>query len=375
MSRYRPNFTDPRVLSRTSAVLEWCKPLLLQKKPKTISSTELTKVFGNQKGQFAAYLRANLLVQSGNYKTGKNSYSYSYSLKRDGYTKLSNAIGLVLKDDAEVARELYGGIASGEVHPVYSEPTKGARRYHPVQNLPKKLRAEVFKGWFDYDIQAAAPTLVYQLACRIHKHLDPSGTKEPFPSIRRLTEDRTEVRKYLAELTGLDAKTVKGVLISLFFGGNLVPNSKRAIFRLLNEDYEVIRVLKGDPFIRAFCREVQLMWLIVLNNDNATKGKASLFHGVPLVKKPSTKGKHRMRIYLELERKVMDVIESELLGLGVKPVLIHDGFMTKGQINKSRLEHQIEQRTGFLIQLAEAKVGLQNEDLKDGLSELIEFKT
>ena len=367
LSTYRPNFTDPRVLSRTTAVLEWCKPLRLQKKPKTVSSAELTKMFGNQKGQFAAYLRANLLAQSGTYKPGQNSYSYS--IKRDGYTKLASAIGLTVKGDAEVACELYSGIASGLDRPEYSEPTKGARRYHAVQNLPKKLRAEVFKGWYDYDIEAAAPTLVYQLACEIWSRHGFPNDKTPYPAVARLVKDRTEVRKYFSDLTGLDPVTVKQVLIALFFGSKLVPNKKRAIFRNLNQDSEMVQRLKADEYVRAFCRDVELMWLDVINFDNAKKGMAVFRGESEPVKKPSTKAKHRMAIYLELERKVIDVVQSELSSQGVVPVLIHDGFMTKGRIDKSGLEGVIEQKTGYRVRLSESKVGKQDENLKFELSE------
>jgi hypothetical protein len=156
------------------AVLDFCKPLLLQKKAKPISSAALTKAFGNQtSGNLSKYLRYKLLQQEGNYKPGH--HSFSYTLKRDGYAELEAVVGRASREDREIAVELYGPIAAGVERPVYTEPTVGARHYHAVQNLPKSVRAELFNGWFDYDIEAAAPSLVYQQALRcpqLSQHFD-----------------------------------------------------------------------------------------------------------------------------------------------------------------------------------------------------------
>lgn len=367
LSKYAPKFTDPRVLRRTTAVLDWCKPLLLSKKPRPFHSSALTNVFGNQKDQLAAYLRSNLLIQSGTYKPGQSSYSYS--LRREGFLKLATAIGQPVSADAETAKQLYREIAQGTEQPKYTEPVKGARRYHPVQNLPKKLRAEVFKGWYDYDIEAAAPTLVYQFACQALAKLGYADDKTPFPNVARLVRDRSAVRQHLADLTGLDQVTVKQILIALFFGSKLVPNPKRAIFRILDQDYEMTRRLKADPFVKAFCRDVQLMWSLVLTADNIKKGRAVLFDGAKPKAKPTTKAKHRMAIYIQLERQVMDVVDAELREQGVTPVLIHDGFMTKTCVDRLGLERVVAEKTGYKIRLAEAQVGTQDENLKAGLSD------
>ena len=193
VSKYVLKPEQPRVKARIEGVLQFCKPYLLLRKPTPISSAVLTKAFGNQNSPQAARLRAMLLVQSGTYQPGVKSYSYT--LQRDGYAKLAALIGMALVSDVEMARELYGGIAAGKEAPEYTEPTKGARRYHAVQNLPKTLRAEVFKGWFDYDIEAAAPTLVYQFACGVHRKYEPTKTAAPYPAVQRLVDDRTAVRQ------------------------------------------------------------------------------------------------------------------------------------------------------------------------------------
>lgn len=368
LSLYALKPEQPRVRARIQKVLEFLKPYLLQSKPKSISSAALTKVFGNQKSPQAARLRAMLLIQSGVYKPGVKSYEYT--VKRGGYEQLAGMIGVPVASNLDLARELYSGIATGAEVPAYTEPTVGARRYHAVQNLPKSIRAEVFKGWFDYDIEAAAPTLVYQRACQVYLRLNPKKTSTPFPAIAQLVEDRTSVRQQVAKLTGVDMTTAKSIVIRLFFGAGLVPNGKQAIFRLVNRDRDVLDRLKSDPFVLAFRREVALMWKLVLMDEDSRNGMTAFRTG-KVTPRPSTRGKQRMGIYLRLERQVIDVVEDVLRKDGSVPVLIHDGFMVRGRIEREQIEQEVQARIGFLIRLAESEVGKQDENLKDSLPEEI----
>jgi hypothetical protein len=366
LSRYKPNFNDPRVRTRVEAVLAFCKPMLLQRKAKPISSANLTKAFGNQKTPLAERLRHKLLQQESSYVPGKQSISYS--LKRDGYTELAAAIGQPVPVDIDVARELYGGIASGAAVPEYTEPTIGARRYTPVQNLSRALRADLFKGWFDYDIEAAAPTLIYQRACGVYRGLYPERTQVPYPSIAKLVEDRTSVRRHVADVTGLDLSAAKSIVVALFFGAKLVPHEKQAIYRLVGMDWSIMDRLKADPFLQAFRREVAGMWLMVLMDENARNGRVA-FNGGPVVRKPATKSKQRMAVYLRLERQVIDVIEGDLRKAGVPLVLIHDGFMARTKIDVQAMEQAVKEQTGYSIRLAESIVGIQQEDRREALTE------
>lgn len=367
-STRKTNYAEPRVKAKIARILEFCNPLRLHKQKKPISSGILTKVFGNQTNELNGRLRNMVLVRHGTYKKGVRSYQYT--LNRDGYAELAAAIGQSILADVDVARALYSGIATGEVSPVYTEPTPGARRYHAVQNLPKAIRAEVFLGWFDYDIEAAAPTLVSQWACKVHERLNPTKQGTPFPSIQRLVEDRSSIRKHVAKVTGLDMPTAKSIVIRMFFAAGLVPNGKQAVFRLVNRDRDVLDRLKADPFVSAFRREVSLMWKLVLTDENSRNGMVAFRTG-KVIPKPATRGKQRMGMYLRLERQVIDAIEDVLRADGLVPVLIHDGFMVRGRIDRERVQREVQVRTGFVIRLAEAKVGTQDEHLKDALPEEI----
>jgi len=329
--------------------------MLVEGKAKRISSAVLTKAFGNQYGDLSARLRYKLLQQEGTYAPGK--HSFSYQLKREGYVELAQAIGEEVPSNTHIAKELYGSIASGAEVPKYSEPTSGGRRYSGFQNLPKAMRAVVFNGCFDYDIEAAAPTLVYQLACRVHRHLYPAKAGTPYPSVARLIEQKAEVRQHVAELTGLELSVVKTLMAALFFQAPLAVHPKRATYRIVGFDSSVIDRLKADPFMRAFKRDVSAMWTAVLTDENVKRG-LSWFTTGRAVPKAATKSKQRMAVYARLERQVVNAMESALLPEGMVPMLMHDGFMVRARVDVNRLVAVVREQTGFVIKLSECKIGL-----------------
>ena len=53
LNTYKLNVTDPRVKARVQTVLDFMRPMLIESKPRPISSAVLTKVFGHQKHALA----------------------------------------------------------------------------------------------------------------------------------------------------------------------------------------------------------------------------------------------------------------------------------------------------------------------------------
>ena len=280
-----------------------------------------------------------------------------------------------MPSDDEIAYELCGPIANGTEMPQYSEPKLGGRRYSAFQSIRKKTRAVIFKGWFDYDIEAAAPTLVYQVACRIHRRLYPEKSNLPYPMVARLVDHKDEVRQHVAEVTGLDTKTVKSVLAALFFGARLFPHRAQAIYRLVGLNESVIDRLKADPFVQAFKRQASAMWAAVLTDENVSNGLLAL-RGGKAVAKAAKKSKQRMAVYARLERQVVDVMESVLAAEKIVPLLMHDGFMVRTKVDVNRLTTTVLEQTGFVIRLSESQVGLRDVDIaeaEEDTEDVLEF--
>lgn len=61
-----------------------------------------------------------------------------------------------------------------------------------------------------------------------------------------------------------------------------------------------------------------------------------------------------MAVYLELERQVISVMEDCLKSLGVRHVLMHDGFMTERAVPVPMLVETVRKVTGYKIWMSEA---------------------
>ncbi len=353
ISKYRPNFEDPRVKKKVGEVLAWARPILIEKKPRPIPSEELTKVFGNQNQNLSGYLRANLLHRSGMYRV-KSKY-FDYSINREGYAKLAAAVAADVKSDVDVARDIYSPIALGQVEVEYSEPTPGKRRYHFVQNLPRNLRAAVFQGWYDYDIESAAPTLVLQFARRGL----PSGVADPYSALQRMVSGKAQLRSHVGELTGLGPSAVKRIINGLFFGAKLQASNRTAIFRAIDDDKATLARLQADEAVTALVQDAKAMWEQVLVFDGGVRIGNAI--------KPASK---RMAIYLALEREVIEAMEAIMSAAGIRYVLMHDGFMADRQVSRQACEAAVLAKTGFVVSLSEdrlggKKVGSEQQDEPD----------
>lgn len=350
LNPYRPKLDDPRVRRRLKNVLTWCDGLLGQKRPKQINSASLRKVFGNVSQPFGGWLRANLLIQVGSYEVGK--CSYSYVLNESGYEKLCAMAGIETRSSVEVAVERYSSILSGEVVPEYKD--NGTRRYHPIQNLPREDRRIAFAGWWDYDIEASAATLVCQYAARKYRDMHPN-TDNPFPSVNRLINEKEETRQHVMALCSLDLNAAKELLQSLLFRAPLTPNSRCSIYRLLGEDRARLESLKQDPFIKSLVSDVKKMWRFAIWADKYERAML-MFEACRYAPHKIKASEHRHAIYLSLERRVMDAIHTWFGTDKFPGVLMHDGFLSMLDVDTHALVAHVKETTGYTIKIKKERL-------------------
>lgn len=344
LSDYSPNFNDPRIRKRAAAVLAWCDQLRLNRKGRPIHHDKLVKVFGNYRQPgFAQWLYVNLLAQSGKYQPGVSSFTYR--LKEAGYRKVHEKLGTDPPNELEVVKAVYGPILSGDASPEYND--KGDRRYHPIQNIQRDLRKQAFAGWWDYDIEACAPTLIYQFASRKHQAMFGAGA-DPFPTVSRLINEKQAVRAHLVELLGIDVQQAKELLAALLFRATLAPSAKARVFSSLGSDEVRFHRLVNDEFIVRLRSEVERMWRFARLQQLLEAREC----GIPTSRSKKA-GQIRMKLYLSLERRVMDAMFRKLTEKAVPVVLVHDGFMAKAKVDTVELEGEVFSSTGFTIRLIE----------------------
>jgi hypothetical protein len=365
-STYKPNLADPRVRKRIATVLAWCGGMRLSNKPRAVSHSEIREIFGNtdQKG-LAQWLRARLLTRSGHYVPGKQHFSYRLNLL--GYNVLHAMLEVTPTTPVEIAQEKFGDIISGKVAPQYNDT--GDRRYHPIQNIERTLRKRVFSGWWDYDIESSAPTLVYQYAAQhyLRSYGSEATQEHPFPAVHRLVHDRAWVRSHVASLTGLDAQATKELINAIFFRANMAPSPMASIFRALGQDHARHQRLISDPFVQQLKEDVRRMWMWALLRDNY-EGARRWLRGETGRLRPAKVASRRQAIYHGLERKVVDAVLAERPPNAGPYVLMHDGFMSRERVDIVALADAVAQKTGFTVRLSEVQLGSDKID-EDGTGE------
>lgn len=359
ISTYKPNFKDPRVRRKAEAVLKWCDGLRLFKNGRVVHHDILTEVFGNRsQGGLSEWLYVNLLAQSGHYQPGKRSFSYR--LKERGYQKVHGLLGSTPPTEVEVVKDQYASFVSGSEQLVYKD--RGDRRYHPIQNIKRDIRRKVFAGWWDYDIEACAPTLIHQFVIT-SRWYEPRSTND-FPALTRLISDKQAVRREIGDLTGLDAQAVKELLSAVFFRGNPAPSHKAGMFRILGGDIERHARFLQNPYVKQLRDDVRRLWSKATLFDRIDRGTGSLFDSRKAVKRPSKTAKLRMSIYLSLERRVIQVLEDEIAQQKVPLILMHDGFMVRQRLRVNELEKLVRDKTGFSVRLSEVRLA-EDQDLDE----------
>jgi len=353
---YKPNLNDPRLKSRVKIVLAWCDKFLLSKRPIPVNHESLREVFSNTSRNPGQWLYSNLLFQTGTYVVGKKCYQYS--LNQDGYRKIHDLFGIEMRCPHDVASEKFSDYVSGAEPIPYRD--SGDRRYHAVQNLKRDLRTKVFSKWWDYDIDACAPTLLYQY---VSEGRGDGWGEKWLPTIRRLAFEKDTMRKHVQELIGLEEKKVKRVLNAIFFKAVVAPHSASTVFRDLGQSEELLYRLKNDAAVKTLRREVRFMWELAHNRYSVDH--ASM---VDIWKKirtpPASRSKQRNAIYRMLERQVINAMEEILPASLLGCVLMHDGFMLKDRVDVRKLETVVRQRTGYSITLKEtclSQAGAEDE--------------
>lgn len=336
LTDYQPNFNDPRVKSRVETVLGWCN-LTLNGRPTQVHHNTLISVFGPSGNKLAAYLRANLLIRTGVYTPG--SQSYSYILNQRGAEKLTTLISA----DGQLTPNRYIKEKFGmELQTLeFNYTLKSDRYWHPLQNIRRSLKDQFWTEHglpYDYDIEACAPTILIGLATKLG-FLDILA--EP---IKDYINNKERYRAYIADLLEISYDDAKRLLNSLFNGAKIAANPFNSTYHLLDGDVIKISRLQNDHRVKVLRGAIKRMWHHIGRHIN---------------KKVTTSSKEKWNLYFRWERLVLDHIKAHLAANGYKVFTEHDGFRTDRAIYTKKLEDEIEVLLGFRL-----TIKLKNEPEK-----------
>jgi hypothetical protein len=326
---YTPNFQNPQVQRRIVKSLDWCNTFLSQTRTHWLSQREIQRQFGSQSRPLGLYLRDRLLICVNPYYSNLTaSVCRTYKLNVDGYLALCQAIDYEPK--YQPSPEVIKTLDTGD----FEYKTIGHRDYHPLQNLPKRIKQPLLtsKGYrHEYDIECCAQTLLIQHSKRL-------GFNKSTPALDRYISDRTSVRDEIKSRTGLDSKTIKQILTALLNGSNLSSWHTNSIFAYVNYNRSMIEFLKEDLYIQQYITDVRGMWREIRKHQS-------------LRYKERFNAKMKSEMYRFLEESVRVVIQRYLKKKKNRAFIEHDGWSCQTAVDIDGLIFEVKKQTGFVIKL------------------------
>jgi hypothetical protein len=335
---YKPNFNDPRVKRKCLTALEFVEQYIFyQAKP--IAQSQIHKHFGRSNDRLGAYLKQQLLICTDphwNMLTGKCK---KYIRNRDGYNELKKHLGIT---SDIISPKLEQQITTGEFE--YTE--RSDRLFNPLQYKPATIRNKELaeRGYcYDYDIDNAAATLLYQYA-QITAKRDKNFLI--LPHIERYLTEKDAIRHLIAEDCGCDIKLVKKTLSGLFQGAYLSHSDKTHLYHELGANHTLIEKLKEHHYVRELREELKSMWKII-------RGE------LKQIKQGRITGRDKAALYRRLEKEVMGVIWRELKRANISHLKIHDGWTSKELCDTKLLADKVRNKTGYQIRINWAIIAKQ----------------
>jgi hypothetical protein len=339
---------------RALKILNWLELYVNAVRP--ISKTELYGIFGNTSRQPGKALKELFLEVADPYYNMNTSTCIKYRRNKKGINWVKQQLGIT-NFVPELTAEQEHQLDTGE----FEYKDNGKRIWCNFQFIQKTIRNPLLKSkgynW-DYDIEAAAPTLLYQYSQRLYQKqwLALSQSKKlrrPHffiaNNIELLITDKSSVRQQIAQDCGCTIDDVKKTINALFQGGVLTTYRDSKLFQELECDYRKISALKANRFLCEMRKEISKMWKII--KEELPVRYITDKNGV--TKRRSLRGGDKSQVYLGIEREIAEVIRDYLKQTNNKHLWIHDGWCCSKRIYSDELITEVRRKTGYLIKLTE----------------------
>lgn len=337
-NNYTPNFSDPRVVSTTKRALTFVEQYTKDDHKRWISSRHLYKYFGNTSRPLGKYLKENLLIVADPYYNVETGVCKKYLRNTQGVKLIKQLSGL--EDfEAEIAPELVQQLDSGDFD--YEE--KSNRLYNPLQFVRKQVRGPLLANHgyaYNYDIEAAAPTLLIQRAQKLNPKLD-------LARLEHYTQNRSLVREQISRECEISQEQVKAVINAVLQGGVVSRWQTSKVFQILNYSYNSVINLQNNQVFQGISKDISSMWS-VLKQDFPVRYLIDR-NGKKRTKRLSSKDKSGL--YRELEDQVGKSIRKLLKRNKIKCLWIHDGWCCDKFIDPNDVELEVRRTTGYSIKL------------------------
>jgi hypothetical protein len=226
-----------------------------------------------------------------------------------------------------------------------------SRAHGELTRMSKEVRRLCFSGWYDIDINTAAPSLLSQYA-KNEFNID-------MPFVQQYIDNKTTIRQQFAKDLDISIKQIKDLFTALFFGmsSNKINNHfVSAMEKILGQD--AMREIQCNKFWNDLVNEIKETTKIFITEIKKQHDGAIInLQGKELIgsrNKPRTKGRVLSHTYNGLERMISDIILDYTGTNDVFP--IYDGFLSKSDVDISALEKHIEMSTGYKLTFSKEQI-------------------
>lgn len=239
-------------------------------------------------------------------------------------------------------RTLYADELTGKKPFQYVE--KSYRKWHPIQNVRRSHKQQVFAGYLDhdYDISTALISVMLGDVQKLDSRFDRAGYHLVFD----YRDNKAEIRKTVGEVLGLDADAVKELFSYINNNGVISTSPFRALMNIVGNDKAKVAAIRKNKFFKAYIRQIKSLWSIWVSLNNTQVAFTENIEQRPLVEK-----KKRFALYFYNERKLLDSIEKYLQLKSAIYFLEHDGFRTNLKIDQVELEKLIKEQVQIEVEI------------------------
>jgi hypothetical protein len=256
------------------------------------------------------------------------------------------------------------------------------RIYCTETYIPNSRKKLLYRGCWNYDIEASAPTLLSQH----YRELTGCDT----PAINHYINNKSELRQEWAELTGCDSDSIKDV-INFICNGARVPSKSQlqlpncpqfSVLKSLGSSpalakYRLLRLLADTQFT-TLAAELEVVFKKLISiykqpNSKVITNKAGYtkecINKEEFMSIDTSESDEPMdirikggqwnsnvacqHIYVGLERIILNVVLDYLVSNNIGCLPIHDGFISDRRINTEYLQNLVLEKTGYKIIFSE----------------------
>lgn len=236
-------------------------------------------------------------------------------------------------------------LPKGHMEQIYTEYTSGRLYGHDphLQNTIREIRQAALSGCYDYDLENAHYSILYQLGERIGCDM---------PHIRHYLDHKKAVRGEIMQDLGIGKDTAKQALISLVYGAGESLDPDKALPGIMGSPEKAQELYQHDRF-RGLMDDIKRSRKKILDAAPQQRGHVIniMGKGIGNKKPPNSILSHLLQGYEALMlNEVMTLHGPDLC------LLQHDGWTATRQLDAKMIERKIGEVSGMNMQVEESQL-------------------